>query len=157
MSRGTIYRYYRSSTGRSSSPWLSSTRSSTSEACEKLSDAAGPGIERLRAHLQYSHDFLANHPARWMAENEPQFLLQYLNQQLPQMRSGIEKTLGDVINATSAVRRDVLSAEQVADLIVRILVSTYLLPGRHPEESLNAICDLLSDGYRSKTRGGRTR
>ena len=92
-----------------------------------------------------------------MAENEPQFLLQYLNQQLPQMRSGIEKTLGDVINATSAVRRDVLSAEQVADLIVRILVSTSLLPGEHPEESLNAICDLLSDGYRSKTRGGRTR
>ena len=110
-------------------------------------DAATPGIDQLRAHLEYSFGFLANHPSRWMVEHEPLFLLGYLTEQLPAMGRALEKALGDVLKGAAVVRSGRLKTSELADLIVRTLVSAYLLPGANVEAPLDAIAELITEDF----------
>jgi AcrR family transcriptional regulator len=144
VSRGTVYRYFENKEEVLLAVSLFDQRR-YNHGVRRSVDQATPGIDQLRAHLKYSFGFLANHPSRWMVEHEPLFLMGYLTEQLPAMGKALEKSLRDVLKETSAVRSGRLKTNELADLIVRILVSAYLLPGENPEAPLDAIANLITD------------
>lgn len=144
VSRGTVYRYFQNKEEVLLAVAVFDQRR-YGQGVRQAVDAAPLGIDQLRAHLQYSFGFLANHPSRWMVEHEPLFLLGYLTEQLPAMGKALEKTLGDVLKDAPVVRSGRLKPHELADLIVRILVSAYLLPGADVEAPLNAIAELIAE------------
>ncbi len=146
VSRGTVYRYFQNK----EEVLLAVSvfdQQRYNQGVRQAVDAATPGIDQLRAHLEYSFGFLANHPSRWMVEHEPLFLLGYLTEQLPAMGRALEKALGDVLKGAAVVRSGRLKTSELADLIVRTLVSAYLLPGANVEAPLDAIAELITEDF----------
>jgi AcrR family transcriptional regulator len=146
VSRGTVYRYFQNKEEVLSAVSAFDQRR-YNQGVRQVVDDATPGIDQLRAHLKYSFGFLANHPSRWMVEHEPLFLLGYLTEQLPAMGKALEKSLGDVLKGAAVVRNGRLKSSELADLIVRTLVSAYLLPGANVEAPLDAIAELITENF----------
>jgi AcrR family transcriptional regulator len=146
VSRGTVYRYFESKQAVLFAVAEFDQRRYSQGVREAVA-AATPGINQLRAHLKYSFDFLANHPARWMVEHEPLFLLGFLAEQLPAMARALEGSLGEVLEGAAVLRSGRLKKSELADLIVRILMSAYLLPGANEEAPLEAIEQLVTEHF----------
>jgi AcrR family transcriptional regulator len=159
VSRGTVYRYFQNTDEVLLAVSVFDQRR-YNEGVREAVDAAAPGIDKLRAHLKYSFGFLANHPSRWMVEHEPLFLLGYLTEQMPAMGKALERSLGDVLKGAAVVRSGRLKSNELADLIVRTLISAYLLPGAKVEAPLDAIAELITENFevvqpRQRTPTGR--
>jgi AcrR family transcriptional regulator len=84
--------------------------------------------ERIRAFVGYAFDFIRSHPARPLFESEPGFVLSYLLDHLPAMRGELIGRLGDALDAVPAVVHGDLDREQLADVIVRLFVSSWIIP-----------------------------
>jgi AcrR family transcriptional regulator len=146
VSRGTVYRYFKNKEEVLLAVSVFDQRR-YSQGVRRAVDTATPGIDQLRAHLKYSYGFLANHPSRWMVEHEPLFLLGYLTEQLPAMGKALERSLGDVLKGAAVVRSGRLKTNELADLIVRTLISAYLLPGANVEAPLDAVAELITENF----------
>jgi AcrR family transcriptional regulator len=84
--------------------------------------------ERIGAFVGYAFDFIRSHPARPLFESEPGFVLSYLLDHLPAMRGELVDRLGDALDAVPAVKGGYLDREQIADVIVRLFVSSWIIP-----------------------------
>jgi AcrR family transcriptional regulator len=84
--------------------------------------------ERIRAFVGYAFDFIRSHPARPLFESEPGFVLSYLLDHLPAMRGELIDRLGDALDSVPAVLHGDLDREQLADVIVRLFVSSWIIP-----------------------------
>jgi AcrR family transcriptional regulator len=143
VSRGTIYRYFRNLDDVLLAVAQFDQRRYDAGA-RRVVDNAAPGIEQLRALLEYSLKFFTYHPARWMVDNEPIMMLDYQTEQLPRMTEAMDRLLGDVLGKSSVVRSGQLRTGELADLIVRTLVSAYLFPGDDPKVPLDALLTLVA-------------
>jgi AcrR family transcriptional regulator len=146
VSRGTVYRYFQNKQAVLFAV-AEFDQLRYSQGVREAVAAATPGIDQLRAHLKYSYGFLANHPSRWMVEHEPLFLLGFLTEQLPAMAKALERSLGEVLEGAAVLRSGRLKKFELADLIVRILMSAYLLPGANEEAPLDAIEQLIIENF----------
>jgi AcrR family transcriptional regulator len=84
--------------------------------------------ERIGAFVGYAFDFIRSHPARPLFESEPGFVLSYLLDHLPAMRGELIGRLGDALDTVPAVRNGYLDRERLADVIVRLFVSSWIIP-----------------------------
>ena len=84
--------------------------------------------ERIHAFVGYAFDFIRSHPARPLFESEPGFVLSYLLDHLPAMRGELIGRLGDALDTVPAVVHGDLDREQLADVIVRLFVSSWIIP-----------------------------
>jgi len=155
VSRGTVYRYFENKEEVLLAVSVFDQRRYNQGVRQAVDDAT-PGIDQLRAHLKYSYGFLANHPSRWMVEHEPLFLLGYLTEQLPAMGKALERSLGDVLKGAAVVRSGRLKTNELADLIVRTLISAYLLPGANVEAPLDAVAELITENFEAVQPRRRT-
>jgi AcrR family transcriptional regulator len=84
--------------------------------------------ERIGAFVGYAFDFIRNHPARPLFESEPGFVLSYLLDHVPALRDELIGRLGDALDTVPAVRDGYLDRERLADVIVRLFASSWIIP-----------------------------
>ncbi len=101
-----------------------------------------PG-ERIRTLVAFAFDYIRLHPARSLFASEPEFVLGYLVEHLPKLRGALLSQLGDALDAVPAVASGSLSREQLADVIVRLFVSSWIIPEPDDRALVQSINGLL--------------
>ena len=84
--------------------------------------------ERMAAFLSYVFEFIRTHPARSLFESEPGFVLGYLLDRLPNLRRELAVRVGPEMDEMPPVRDGQLTREEVADLVARLFVSSWIIP-----------------------------
>jgi AcrR family transcriptional regulator len=127
VARGTLYRYFPS-------------RDHVLAAAADYDEVRfRTGLDEVLAHVHapeamigvfvgYAFDFIRSHPARPLFETEPGFVLSYLLDHLPAMRGELVGRLGAALDTVPAVKNGYLDRAQLADVIVRLFVSSWIVP-----------------------------
>jgi AcrR family transcriptional regulator len=127
LARGTLYRYFPSRDQVLAAAADYDEVRFRAGLDEVLASVQAPE-ERIRAFVGYAFDFIRSHPARPLFESEPGFVLSYLLDHLPAMRGELIGRLGDALDAVPAVMHGDLDRERLADVIVRLFVSSWIIP-----------------------------
>jgi len=127
VARGTLYRYFPSRDHVLAAAADYDEVRFRAGLDEVLASVRGPD-ERIGAFVGFAFDFIRSHPARPLFESEPGFVLSYLLDHLPAMRSELIGRLGDALDTVPAVRNGYLDRERLADVIVRLFVSSWIIP-----------------------------
>jgi AcrR family transcriptional regulator len=126
VSRGTLYRYFPSKVHvvAAAADFDEARFSAGLDLALATVDEDG----RVAAFLSYVFEFIRTHPARSLFESEPGFVLSYLLDRLPNLRRELVVRLGSEVDALPVVRDGRLTREEVADLIVRLFASSWIVP-----------------------------
>jgi AcrR family transcriptional regulator len=127
VSRGTLYRYFPSKDHVLAAAADYDARR-FSEGLDHVLAATRTPEERIAAFMAYSFDFIRSHPCRPLFESESGFVMGYLLDHLPALRAELLLRLGDALDAVPAVAAGVLGREQLADVIVRLFASSWIIP-----------------------------
>lgn len=127
VARGTLYRYF------PSRDHVLAAAADYDEVrfragLDEMLDSVHTPEEKIGAFVGYAFEFIRSHPARPLFESEPGFVLSYLLDHLPAMRGELIGRLGDALDAVPAVKGGYLDREQIADVIVRLFVSSWIIP-----------------------------
>ncbi len=104
--------------------------------------------ERIAAFMAYAFDFIASHPCRPLFETESGFVMSYLLDNLPALRTELVIRLGDALGRVPAVAAGDLERDQVVDVIVRLFASSWIIPesdGMSLVKSVNRILQITSE------------
>ncbi len=93
------------------------------------------GSARLDAALRHVVDFQRDYPFQQLVEIEPGFMLDQLTGVLPVLRDGLVPLVAEHLRATASTAR----AGDVADLVVRVALSHFLIPGRDRNQLLREL------------------
>lgn len=127
VSRGTLYRYFPSKDLLLVGAAAYDEQKFDQGLAAALAAVQDPG-DRIRALVDFAFDYIRMHPARSLFESEPGFVLSYLLEHLPSLRSALLEQLGDAFDAVPAVASGEMSREQLADVIVRLFASSWIIP-----------------------------
>jgi AcrR family transcriptional regulator len=148
VSRGTLYRYFPSKD-------LVLVAAAGYDA-QRFSDGLDQALaatcspeERISAFMAYAFDFIRTHPCRPLFESESGFVMSYLLDHLPALRDELLWHLGDALDTVPAVAAGTLSKDQLADVIVRLFASSWIIPETDDAslvQSVNRILQIDSEG-----------
>lgn len=127
VARGTLYRYFPSRDHVLAGAADYDEMRFRAGLDEALDSVHAPE-EKIGAFVVYAFDFIRSHPARPLFESEPGFVLSYLLDHLPAMRGELIGRLRDALDTVPAVKSGYLDHEQLADVIVRLFVSSWIIP-----------------------------
>jgi AcrR family transcriptional regulator len=82
--------------------------------------------------------------ARGVVVAEPGFIIDRMRQSLPVQRATIERLVGAALAEIPAVRSGRTTPGELADLILRVAMSEFLLPAPDPEAGLRALRALVT-------------
>ena len=146
VSRGTLYRYFPSKEHVLEAA-AASTRSGSPTGSTTCCPPRSPE-ERITAFMAYAFDFIRTHPCRPLFESESGFVMSYLLDHLPSLRGELVLRLGDALDAVPAVAAGSLGREQLADVIVRLFASSWIIPETDDAslvQSVNRILQIRSE------------
>ncbi len=109
-------------------------------ALDGVSDPAGQVdsvLHAIASHLDAS-------AAHGVVVAEPGFIIDRMRQSLPVQRATIERLVGAALAELPAVRSGRTTAAELADLILRVAMSEFLLPAPDPEAGLRALRALVT-------------
>jgi AcrR family transcriptional regulator len=141
VSRGTLYRYFPSKEHLLAGAATYDERKFTDGLAAALAPVTDPR-QRIGALVGFAFDYIRMHPARGLFESEPGFVLSYLLEHLPGLRAALLEYLGDDIDTVPAVAAGAMTREQLADVIVRLFASSWIIPesdDRMLVQSINSI------------------
>lgn len=147
VSRGTLYRYFPSRDHVLAAAADFDEQRFRAGADDVLSSITEPE-QRISAFLAYAFEFIRSHSARSLFESEPGFVLSYLLDHLPSLRAELMRRLGDALDVVPAVERGDLDREQLADVMVRLFASSWIIPEsdeRSLVRSINRILEITPD------------
>jgi AcrR family transcriptional regulator len=127
VSRGTLYRYFPSKEHVLAAAADLDEQRFRVGLDDALATATGPQ-ERIAAFMSYAFAFIRSHSARSLFESEPGFVLSYLLDHLPSLRAELLVRLDEDLGVVPAVAAGHLDREQLADLIVRLFASSWIIP-----------------------------
>jgi AcrR family transcriptional regulator len=127
ISRGTLYRYFPSKDHVLTAAAAYDERR-FSDGVDKVLAAARTPESRIGDFMAYAFDFIRSHPARSLFESEPGFVMSFLLDHLPALHAELVERLGDALDTVPAVARGDLDREQLADVIVRLFASSWIIP-----------------------------
>jgi hypothetical protein len=93
--------------------------------------------------VAFAFDYIRMHPARSLFESEPAFVLGYLLVHLPKLQSTLLEQLGDALDAAPAVASGSLSREQLADIVVRLFASSFIIPEPDDRALVQSVTGIL--------------
>jgi AcrR family transcriptional regulator len=141
VSRGTLYRYFPSKDVLMDAVASYDERRFTVGLAGALAAVDGPA-ERVQALVAFAFDYIRTHPARALFESESDFVLGYLLIHLPKLEAALLEQLGDAFDSVPAVAAGSLTREQLADVVVRLFTSSFIIPepdDRTLVQSINAL------------------
>jgi AcrR family transcriptional regulator len=147
VSRGTLYRYFPSKEHVLEAAAAFDAQRFSDGIDDVLSAAVSPE-ERITAFMAYAFDFIRTHPCRPLFESESGFVMRYLLDHLPSLRGELVLRLGDALDAVPAVAAGSLGREQLADVIVRLFASSWIIPETDDAslvQSVNRILQIRSE------------
>ena len=127
VSRGTLYRYFPSKDHVLAAAAAYDAQR-FSNGLDRVLAAGRSPEERLTSFMAYAFDFIRSHPCRPLFESESGFVMSYLLDHLPALRAELLLRLDDALDAVPAVAAGVLGREQLADVIVRLFASSWIIP-----------------------------
>jgi hypothetical protein len=98
--------------------------------------------------MAYAFDFIRSHPCRPLFESESGFVMSYLLDHLPALRGELLSRLGDAFDRVPAVAAGTLGKDQLADVIVRLFASSWIIPETDDAslvQSVNRILQISSE------------
>jgi AcrR family transcriptional regulator len=147
VSRGTLYRYFPSKDHVVAAAAAYDAQRFTDGIDAVLSAALSPE-ERITAFMAYAFEFIRTHPCRPLFESESGFVMGYLLEHLPSLRGELVLRLGDALDIVPAVAAGTLGREQLADVIVRLFASSWIIPETDDAslvQSVNQILQIRSE------------
>jgi len=118
-------------------------------------EQAPPGAERVRVALEHATRHVREHAAlQRLLDTDPAFILQGLRNQFESLKKEYGALLGPLLHESDLVRRRVVTAEQLVDWMMRLMVSAFLLPERDPDgmtHGLTAVYRILTTRLDSGT------
>jgi AcrR family transcriptional regulator len=147
VSRGTLYRYFPGKEHVLAGAAAYDAQRFSDGLDAVLSAAVSPE-ERIAAFMSYAFDFIRTHPCRPLFESESGFVLSYLLDHLPSLRAELVLRLGDALDTVPAVAAGSLGREQLADVIVRLFASSWIIPETDDAslvQSVNRILQINSE------------
>jgi AcrR family transcriptional regulator len=142
VSRGTLYRYFPSKDHVLSAAADYDERRFRRGIDEVLDSVQDPA-QRIGAFMAYAFDFIRSHPARSLFETEPGFVMSFLLDHLPALHSQLVERLGDALDTVPAVASGALDRGQLADVIVRLFASSWLIPESDDASLVHAVNRVL--------------
>jgi AcrR family transcriptional regulator len=149
LSRPTLYRYYPTKDDLLRALGRHEQRRFNEGLMAALAAERTP-TGRLDAALRYLVAFLDAYPARQVVEIEPAFILERLAESLPVQAEALSGLLGDALERTPAVRRGEAAPRDVAEVLVRLAMSHYLLPHTSPDALLRTLRGLVGIPQRGR-------
>ena len=147
VSRGTLYRYFPSKDHvLAAAAEYDAQR--FSDGIDTVLAAARSPEDRISAFMAYAFDFIRSHPCRPLFETESGFVMSYLLDHLPSLRGELVLRLGDALDAVPAVATGALGRDQLADVIVRLFASSWIIPETDDAslvQSVNQILQIRSE------------
>jgi AcrR family transcriptional regulator len=142
VSRGTLYRYFPSKDHViAAAAAYDGQRFSTG--IDQVLAAGRTPEERISSFMAYAFDFIRTHPCRPLFESEPGFVMSYLLDNLPALRDELVTRLGDALDTVPAVAAGNLGKEQLADVIVRLFASSWIIPEADDASLVQAVKRIL--------------
>ena len=152
VSRGTLYRYFPSKDHvLAAAAEYDGQR--FSDGLDEVLAAAETPSERVTSFMAYAFDFIRSHPCRPLFESEPGFVMIYLLDHLPELRAELVQRLGDALDSVPAVAAGTLGREELADVIVRLFASSWIIPETDDAslvQSVNRILQISSEETNGK-------
>jgi AcrR family transcriptional regulator len=142
VARGTLYRYFPSREHVLAAAADYDEVRFRSGLDDALAQVHAPH-ERIGAFVGYAFDFIRSHPARPLFESEPGFVLSYLLDHLPALRGELIGRLGDALDMVPAVQSGDLDRERLADVIVRLFASSWIIPETDEESLVQSLRGIL--------------
>ena len=147
VSRGTLYRYFPSKDHVLGAAAAYDAQR-FSDGLDAVLTAARSPEERISAFMAYAFDFIRSHPCRPLFESESGFVMSYLLDHLPALREQLLSRLGDAFDRVPVVAAGTLGKEQLADVIVRLFASSWIIPETDDAslvQSVNRILQISSE------------
>jgi AcrR family transcriptional regulator len=154
VSRPTLYRYYPTK----DDLLLALARHEQRRFDEGLAaaiDGAASADERVDALLRHLVAFLDAYPGRRLVDEEPAFILDRLRRSLPVQREAVERVSHDVLAGAAPVRSGATTTSELAEVLVRVAMSHYLLPHPEPDALLAALRGIVGVRTQRTGRGRR--
>lgn len=142
VSRGTLYRYFPSKDHVLAAAAEYDAQRFSDGLDVVLSAALSPE-ERIAAFMAYAFDFIRTHPCRPLFETESGFVMGYLLEHLPSLRGELVLRLGDALDIVPAVAAGSLGREQLADVIVRLFASSWIIPETDDASLVQSVSQIL--------------
>lgn len=147
VSRGTLYRYFPNR-----DVLLDALASHEARLFKERMLAAieqtPPGPERIRVALEHATRHVREHAGlQRMLETDPAYVLAGLREQFDSLKEDFGALLGPLLQESELVRARVVTADQLVDWTMRLMVSAYLLPEQRPDEmtqGLTAVYRILT-------------
>ena len=152
VSRMTLYRYYPAKDDLLRALARHEQRRFDERLTAVIAAATTP-IARIDAVLRAIAASLDDEAARALVQAEPGFVVDRLRRSLPVQRATIERLISDALTGVPAVRTGAATPRDVADLILRVAMSHFLLPDPDPGALLRALRAAV--GTPRPARGGR--
>jgi AcrR family transcriptional regulator len=154
VSRPTLYRYYPTKDDLLVALARHEQRRFDEGLAAAIAAAGGAGAARLDALLQHLVAFQAEYPGRRMVEVEPAFVLDRLRRSLPVQRDAVERLAHDVLAAAPPVASGRTTTAALAEVLVRVAMSHFLLPHADPAALLAALRGIVGVGAGGGVRVG---
>ena len=168
LSRGTVYRYFPSKEDLLA-VLAEYERDRFADGLRKALEGIPEDQRSLDLVVEYIINYLRRHPAlTLLIDTEPAFVLGFLSQQLPVFRRITEELIDPAMRNTVPVREGWVTVEELNELLLRLVLSVFLVPGESRESVMGALEGTLGSMVRlaagrelpkqpAKPRGGTRR
>jgi AcrR family transcriptional regulator len=154
LSRGTVYRYFPTKEDLLAVLAEYEQNRFSDGLRRYLAEQAPAGEPTLAQVVHYIIAYLRQHPALpLMIDVEPEFVLAFLRRQMPVFHRITEEILGPVMGHCRPVREGWVSVAELNDLLLRVVLSVFLVPGEEGAVTVGVLEGALDSFLRLAAAG----